>query len=157
MTRTLWLRLGLGVAGAMLLTAATASAAGPYQLYTVTPCRVVDTRNPVGPQGGPALAGTATRSFPVTGTPCGIPSTAKAVVFNVAVVAPTGSGNLRIWPYNTPMPLVANINFNAGEPAIANGAIAPLTSDPTANISVYLATGVGTNANLVLDITGYFQ
>ena len=157
MTRTLWLRLGLGAAFALLLNAATASAAGPYQLYTVTPCRVVDTRNPVGPRGGPALAGSATRSFPVTGTPCGIPSTAKAVVFNVAVVAPTGSGNLRIWPYNTPMPLVANINFNAGEPAIANGAIAALTSDPTANISIYLATGTGTNANLVLDITGYFQ
>src|SRR6266545_306740 len=150
------LRIGLGVAGGLLLAASSASAAGPYQFFTLVPCRVVDTRNPTGPLGGPSLAAATTRSFPVTGT-CGIPSTAKAVVFNVAIVAPTGSGNMRIWPYNTTMPLVATINFDAGEPAIANGAIAPLTSNPTANISVYLATGVGTHADLVLDVTGYFQ
>src|SRR6266498_5425105 len=149
------LRIGLGVAGGLLLAASSASAAGPYQLFTLAPCRVVDTRNPIGPLGGPSLAAATTRSFPVTGT-CGIPSTAKAVVFNVAIVAPTGSGNMRIWPYNTTMPLVSTINFDAGEPAIANGAIAPLTSNPTANISVYLATGVGTHADLVLDVTGYF-
>jgi hypothetical protein len=145
--------LGLG---AMLLAVAEASAAGPFQFYTVTPCRVVDTRNPVGPQGGPSLSGSATRSFPITGT-CGIPSTAKAVVFNVAIVAPTGSGHLRMWPYNTTMPLVSTINFDAGEPAIANGATTPLTTDPTANISVYLGTGAGSYADLVLDVTGYFQ
>src|SRR6266511_1253520 len=150
------LRIGLGVAGGLLLAASSATAAGPYQFFTLPPCRVVDTRNPTGPLGGPSLAGGATRSFPVTGT-CGIPSTAKAVVFNVAMVGPTGSGNLRIWPYNTTMPLVSTINFVAGEPAIANGAIAPLTSNPTANISVYLATGVGTHAALVLDVPGYFQ
>ncbi len=91
------LRIGLGVAGGLLLAASSATAAGPYQFFTLPPCRVVDTRNPTGPLGGPSLAGGATRSFPVTGT-CGIPSTAKAVVFNVAMVGPTGSGNLRIWP-----------------------------------------------------------
>jgi len=47
--------------------------------------------------------------------------------------------------------------FDAGEPAIANGAIAPPTTNPTANISVYLQTGPGTHADLVLDVTGYFQ
>src|SRR6266511_1400636 len=150
------LRIGLGVPGGCLLAASSASAAGPYQFFTLVPCRVVDTRNPTGPLGGPSLAAATTRSFPVTGT-CGIPSTAKAVVFNVAIVAPTGSGNMRIWPYNTTMPLVATINFDAGEPAIANGAIAPLTTNPTANISVYLQTGPGTHADLVLDVTGYFQ
>jgi hypothetical protein len=45
----------------------------------------------------------------------------------------------------------------AGEPAIANGAIVPLTTDPTANMSVFLGTGPGTHADLVLDVTGYFQ
>ena len=149
-------RIGLGVAGGLLLATSFASAAGPYQLYTLPPCRVADTRNPTGPLGGPSLAGGATRSFPVTGQ-CGIPSAAKAVVFNVAVVGPTGSGHLRIWPYNTTMPLVATINFNAGEPAIANGAIVPLTTNPTANMSVYLGTGAGTHADLILDVTGYFQ
>jgi hypothetical protein len=150
MTRLLVLALGFG------LVSSVARAGGPYQLYTLTPCRVVDTRNPTGPYGGPSLAGNAARSFLITGV-CGIPSTAQAVVFNVTIVAPTGSGNLRIWPYNTTMPLVSTINFDAGEPAIANGAITPITASGVANISVYLATGVGTNADLVLDVTGYFQ
>ena len=151
-SRSLVLALGIG----LLAVEAQAQAGGPYQLYTLTPCRVVDTRNPTGPLGGPSLSGGATRSFPITGN-CGIPSTAKAVVFNVAIVTPNGSGNMRIWPYNTPMPLVATINFDAGVAAIANGAISPLTTSAIANISVYLATGAGTTADLVLDVTGYFQ
>jgi hypothetical protein len=138
------------------LAASLAQAAGPYQFFTLPPCRVVDTRNPIGPLGGPSLAGGATRSFPITGT-CGIPPTAKAVMLNVTVVGPTGSGHLRIWPYNTTMPLVSTLNFAAGEPAIANGAIVPLTTDPTANISVFLGTGPGTHADLIFDVTGYFQ
>jgi len=156
MARTRFLRVGLGVAGSLLLAASSASAGGPYQFFTVPPCRVVDTRNPTGPLGGPSLAGGAVRSFPITGM-CAIPSTAQAVVFNVTVVGPTGAGHLRIWPYNTTMPLVSTMNFEVGDPAIANGAIVPLTTAPTANISIYLGTGAGTNADLVLDITGYFQ
>ena len=147
----------LAVAAGVVLMASVASAAGPYQFFAVAPCRVVDTRNPVGPTGGPSLAGSATRSFPITGGTCGIPTAAKAAMINVTVVGPTGSGHLRIWPFNTTMPLVSTINFAAGEPAIANGAIVPLTTDPTANISVFLGTGQGSNADLVLDVTGYFQ
>jgi hypothetical protein len=158
MTRHGMRRLGLGIAGGLLLAASSALADGPFQFFTLTPCRVVDTRNPNGPTGGPSLTAQANppRSFPIRGS-CGIPVTAKAVVFNVAVVAPTGSGNLRIWPYNTTMPLVATINFDAGEPAIANGAIAPLANDATAQISVFLQSGLGNTSDLVLDVTGYFQ
>ena len=141
---------------AALCIASVAQAAGPYQFYSVTPCRIVDTRNAVGPTGGPALAGQTTRSFPVAGL-CGIPSTAKAAVLNVVVVAPTGGGNLRIWPYNTTMPLVATVNYDPGEPAIANGAIAPLSSDPTLSISTFLGSSTGNTAHLVIDTTGYFQ
>src|SRR6266536_628297 len=156
MTRHGMTRVGLGIAGGLLLAASAALADGPFQFCTLTPCRVVDTRNPTGPVGGPSLSAQVARSFPIRGS-CGIPVTAKAVVFNVAVVAPTGSGNLRIWPYNTTMPLVATINFDAGEPAIANGAIAPLANDATAQISVYLQSGLGNTSDLVLDVTGYFQ
>ena len=157
MTMQLRIRLFAGAVAGVLLTASAASAAGPFPFYSLSPCRVVDTRDPVGPAGGPSLAGQATRSFPITGGSCGIPTTAKAVVINVTVVGPTGSGHLRIWPYNTTMPLVSTLNFDAGEPAIANGAIVPMTTDPAANISVFLGTGAGTNAHLVLDVTGYFQ
>jgi len=31
--------------------------------YAVTPCRVADTRDPISPSGGPALAANAVRTF----------------------------------------------------------------------------------------------
>lgn len=40
--------------------------------YTVTPCRVFDTRNPAGAYGGPSLDGTVERIF-VLANQCGIP------------------------------------------------------------------------------------
>lgn len=157
MTRNHALRFVLLVS-AMAVTAATAQAqgAGPFSFYSVTPCRIVDTRLTTPITGGPALAGQATRHFPIAGQ-CGIPATAKAAVLNVVIVAPTGSGHLRIWPYNTTMPTVSTINFVAAEPAIANGAIVPLSSDPSLQISVFLGTATGTHAHLVIDATGYFQ
>lgn len=151
----------LFLAGAVgLLTASAAEAAGPFQFFSVTPCRIVDTRGPIGVTGGPALVSGATRSFPIDVAPaaCGVPSTAKAAVLNVTLVTPSLDGFLSIWPFNTPPPLVSTINAAAGEPAIANGAIVPLTTDPTFNISLVYGTAVsGGSAHVILDVTGYFQ
>lgn len=160
-------KLGLFVVTAALTALGETAVAqnGPYQYYAVTPCRLADTRNPNGPQGGPILVGTQTRSFPVAGL-CGIPTTAKAATLNVTTVGPTGGGNIRFWPYGITMPLVATMNFDPGEPAIANGAIVPLgpynpttPGDPTTNssISEYLAIQYPYTAHLVIDVTGYFQ
>jgi hypothetical protein len=148
-------RLVLGFVGLGLMTGA-ARAAGPYQFFSVTPCRIVDTRNAVGPTGGPSLTNGATRSFPIAGQ-CGVPATAKAVALNVTLVGPTQDGFVTIWPFNTTMPGVSTINAAAGEPAIANGAIVPLTADPNFNISAVYGTAAPGTANLLLDVTGYFQ
>jgi hypothetical protein len=150
--------LFLGAAAA-ILAVSTASAAGPFQFYSVTPCRIADTRNPSNPQGtgGPALSAGAPRNFPIVGV-CGVPTDAKAAALNVTVVSPTLEGFIKIWPFNTAMPAVSTINFAAGEPAIANGAIVPLTVDPTFQISVVYGTAVpGGSAHLILDVTGYFK
>jgi hypothetical protein len=63
----------------------------PGKFFTVTPCRVVDTRDVAGPWGGPALAGGAERIFTIIGR-CAIPSGARSVSLNVTVVQPTTSG-----------------------------------------------------------------
>jgi len=87
-----------------------------------------------------------------------VPSTAKAAVLNVTLVSPSLDGFLSIWPFNTTPPLVSTINAAAGEPAIANGAIVPLTTDVNFNISVIYGTAVsGGSAHVILDVTGYFQ
>ena len=163
-------RFGLTVAAAFAVGVIAAPAyaqvtGGPFQYFAVTPCRLVDTRNANGPQGGPAISGQTFRSFPIAGL-CGVPTTAQAATLNVTTVATTGGGHTTIWPAGATMPVVSTSNFQAGEPAIANGAIVPLAAynplipgDPTSNasISVFLGIGAPFSAHIVLDVTGYFQ
>jgi hypothetical protein len=153
-------RFAFLLVAAILLTVSVASAAGPYQFFSVTPCRIADTRPGTGfsgLSGPPSLAAGSQRNFPVTGL-CTIPSDAKAVAFNVTVVSPSKEGFIKIWPYLQALPAVSTINFVAGEPAIANGAIVPLGSDATFQISlVYGTATAGGSADLILDVTGYFK
>ena len=102
------------------------------------------------------MVGGSPRNFQVTSL-CGVPTTAKAATLNVTLVTPSVDGFLKIWPYNTPKPGVSTINAAAGEPAIANGAIVPLTSDPNFNVSVVYGTSQPGTAHVILDVTGYFQ
>jgi len=66
-------------------------------LYTVAPCRVVDTRGSAGTNGGPALAANSDRTFEMLGQ-CGIPASAKAVSLNVTVTGATVGGSLALYP-----------------------------------------------------------
>jgi sugar lactone lactonase YvrE len=61
-------------------------ATGTLQFYPLTPCRILDTRNPHGTFGGPSIAGGTSRSFPVPSSGCGVPTGAAAYSFNVTVV-----------------------------------------------------------------------
>ena len=141
-------------AAALWLLPAPAAADGPFQFNSLTPCRVVDSRTNVGTSGG-ALASNATRNFTIQGA-CGVPAGAKAVALNVTVISPTGTGHLTLWPAGTSLPTVSTLNYNAGEPALANGAIVPLSaSTPDLAARPFLANG-GT-VHVVVDITGYFM
>ncbi len=147
------------IAAGLFLFAADATAIGPLSFYSITPCRIADTRGPIGPTGGPALAPNATRNFPVRGL-CTIPSGAKAVVFNFTVVQPADNGNLAAFPFGGTPPLTSVLNYNAGEFAVGNGAIVPLVATPsTSDISVYANVAPGSTAtvHLVIDVTGYFE
>src|SRR5512137_1645898 len=98
-----------------LLLPGAALAQSPQSLfYPVTPCRAVDTRNPSGASGGPALVAGGARAFQLAGA-CGVPITARAVVTDVTVVNPSSAGDLAIFPSGTPSPTGATaINFKAG-------------------------------------------
>jgi uncharacterized repeat protein (TIGR01451 family) len=125
----------------------------PTEYYTVTPCRLVDTRNAPGPSGGPALAANSTRSFPVTGGNCGIPSTATAVSVNLTAVGAAARGYLTL--YRSDMdttPLMSNINFSPGQTR-ANNAVVPLAPDDTIKVK----NGSAGAVHFVLDVNGYFQ
>ena len=158
MNKALFGRSALFAAAAAIWMSSSVQAAGPYQFFPVTPCRVVDTRGPVGLTGGPALFANTTRSFPVVNS-CGVPNTAKAAALNVTVVGPTDYGDLRVFPSSTPVPLASVINFTTADFAVANGAIIPLSNIGGFDITVQTDMSAGSNgtAHLVLDVTGYFQ
>jgi len=122
------------------------------QFVAVTPCRVVDTRNPNGPFGGPLLAGNMTRSFPLSESdnPCGIPASAVAYSLNVTVVPRGQLGYLSIWPTGQGQPVVSTLNSSDGR-VKANAAIVPAGS-PGGGVSVYVTD----STDVILDIDGYF-
>ena len=120
----------------------------------------MDTRNPVGPQGGPALAANTIRSFTIINiNSWGVSSTAQAAAMNITAIQATDNGNLRILPYLSPVPLASVIKFSTADFALANGAIIPLANIGGLDISVQTDMPVASTGtlHLVIDVTGYFQ
>lgn len=143
---------GDGVADPLSFTSPPVSTGtAPLDFYTVTPCRVLDTRLADGPLGGPVLAANTERTFVVTGQ-CGIPLNASAISANLTVTQPTDQGNLRHFPSGTPLPLVSTINYRAGQTR-ANNAIVVL--GPGGDFVVRCAQVSGTT-HFILDVNGYF-
>src|SRR5688572_15337761 len=96
---------------AFLVLAAAASAlpaAAQTDFYTVTPCRVYDSRG----TDGPLDAGTTYTKL-IAGV-CGVPADATAVALNVTVVGATVTGELAIFPAGSPPPAVSMLPFKAG-------------------------------------------
>ncbi len=123
------------------------------RFFTVTPCRVIDTRNATGAYGGPALAAGADRTFVLAGQ-CGIPSGARSVAVNVAVTQPTaGPGFLTLFQGGTARPQAAMINYSVGQTR-ANNEILPLGA--AGDIVVHCGQSTGT-VQMILDVNGYFQ
>ena len=121
----------------------------PVQFVPLTPCRVVDTRNPDGTFGGPPIQGGTARSFPLPQGACGIPDTAKVYSLNVTVVPHGRLGYLTIWPTGQGQPQVSTMNSDGR--IKANAAIVPAGTGGA--VSVY----VSDTTDVVLDINGYFM
>jgi len=119
---------------------------------TLTPCRVVDTRNPVGPAGGPALQAGMTRVFSIAGK-CGIPPGARAVAFNLTVAQPTAPGYITLYPAGAAQPLASTLNYREGQ-IRANNAMAPLGAGGA--LAVFCGQGAG-STQFIIDVTGYFD
>ena len=164
MNKSRFVRFSFLFAAATFLTVSAARAVGPLQFYSVTPCRLADTRNAVGTNGGPVLSHGVVRNFAVYTAPanCGIPNDlqnpVKAVTLNITVVSPTSLGHLTAFPYKTAVPVVSNINYGPGDPALGKGAIVPVTNDATFQISILpVLSGPGNTVHAIIDITGYFK
>jgi len=113
--------------------------------FTVTPCRIVDTRTTT------PLGSGETRAFNIAGS-CGIPATATAVSVNITSVSPTAPGHLILYPSHLDRPGTSSINFTANRDR-ANNAVLALAPDGTIEGFASLAGTV----HLVLDVNGYFE
>lgn len=129
--------------------------ASTLAFYPLTPCRVVDTREPNFPQGlgQPHMANGEVRNLPILTSGClnGV-SNPKAYSMNVTVV-PNPSGThlnyLTVWPSDQPQPVVSTLN-NPTATVVANAAIVPAAANGDIKVFAYNSTEV------VMDINGYF-
>jgi hypothetical protein len=121
-------------------------------LYTLAPCRLLDTRDADGPFGGPALLANADRVLSLFDR-CGIPSTARALSVNLTVTEPTAAGNVSLYPAAGPLPNASSINYTAGQTR-ANNAVVSLND--LGQLALFCAQASGTT-HFILDVNGYFE
>jgi hypothetical protein len=147
-----WFVDSLSIANTGMIGTCTPAPSAALALFTLPPCRLVDTRLPSGPLGGPALPASGQRTFPLLGA-CGVPATAKALSVNVTVVQAGAAGDLRLFPGDLALPLASAINFR-GAQTRTNNAILSLSADTG---SLVVQNDAGAPVHLVLDVNGYFQ
>lgn len=151
--------LAPSVAFAATLAQSTTPSAGDV-FVPVTPFRIVDTRSgsgcsnispsaPLGP--GSTATVTVVGATACESTSGSVPSGATAVAVEVTAIKPTSPGYLTVWPAGTSQPTVSNVNFMAGQPAVANLAMVKLSSSGT--LDVYNSAGT---TNLAIDVEGYY-
>ena len=138
---------------------------GALRFVGVPPCRLVDTRNAAGSNGGPILSSGQTRVFPVTNR-CGIPAQARAIAVTATAVAPSSGGYLTLAPGSgmrsgSGTPTTVTVAFPAGVTARAAPSIALLegitAQPPTSGVPVYANVSAGGTVHFVLDVTGFYK
>jgi len=110
-------------------------------LYSMSPCRVLDTRLGTG-----AFQGQLRED--VASSPCQPPGSAGAYVLNATVVPQGGLGFLTLWPDGQSQPWVSTLNAIDGA-VTSNMAIVPTTNG-------WVDAYASSLTNLILDISSYF-
>jgi hypothetical protein len=123
----------------------------PTSFFTVTPCRVFDSR--VVGLGGPSPFAAGSRNAVAVAGHCGVSTTAAAVSLNVTVTAPTAQGHLRLFRSGAALPLVSTINYVAGQTR-ANNAVTELSLSGA--LDVYVGQSGG-SVHVIIDVNGYVE
>jgi len=118
----------------------------------VTPIRAIDPRIGTGLTG--KFDANVPRHLTVAGVVGTIPADATAITGNFTIVGPTKGGYASITKDDVVNPATSTINFPAGVNQ-ANGVFAPLNG--TGALSIVYKSLTGAKADVLLDITGYFE
>ena len=133
---------------------------------TVTPCRVLDTRNVGGPAGtGGRFPDGVTRHIQTSGasvnyrsqggsvpTGCGVPHGAVAIEASLTAVSPSAAGFTRPYPVGA-SPTGTFLNLSAGRSITNTGSLA-LGRKGMDDLAI---KHFGGNAHYLLDVFGYFE
>ncbi len=115
---------------------------------SVTPERLLDTRNAIGVPSASKIPGGGIVTLQVSGRG-GVPNGADAATLNVTAVEPEAAGFLTAWPCDEPLPEASNLNFAPGR-TVPNLVTVKLSSAGT----VCLFTSAP--AHLLADVGGWF-
>jgi hypothetical protein len=118
-------------------------------LITITPCRLMDSRDGTGGRSTP-LGANETFALVARGR-CGIPADAVALSMSVATVDPTASSFVTVFPADAARPFTANMVFTGGSPPIENAVTSRLSGD--GRVAFYNLAGT---VHLVVDVVGYY-
>jgi uncharacterized membrane protein len=116
-------------------------AAGGLSLYTVAPCRAIDTR-------GSSMAFDGTLTVPIHGSACAPPATAQAYVLNATALPVTSLSYLTLSVAGGAQPDVSTLNATDGA-VTSNMAIVPTTNGSVDAFST-------DSTQLILDLSSYF-
>jgi hypothetical protein len=144
-------QLGIDDRTAIAVSYTPAGASPAANFFTVTPCRLLDTRSSTG--GGP-LSVNQTKTQSVLGL-CGIPGTATSIVGNVTAVTPSGTGSLTLAPASAGVTGTSSVSFNAGNTR-ASQALIGLSGAGSRAFTIRNGLTSGT-VDVIVDVTGYFQ
>ena len=149
--------VGTVAAGAAVLAPQVANAAGPFSFNTVAPYRAIDTIQ----FGLPKLRSGELDDWDLWTDVFGqaqIPSTAKAVTYNLTVTRTEGAAFLAIIPANAGFGGISSINWTTPNADIANGGTVGLGhSGQTGPGSVkVICGGVNAATQYIIDVTGYY-
>ncbi len=64
------------------------------------------------------------------------------------------TGNVRLFPTGQALPTISNVNYSAGQTRAGN-AIVSLSA--SGEFSAYVGQPLGTTADVVIDVAGYFE
>lgn len=123
------------------------------RFFTLLPCRLLDTREPAGPFGGPALQSGEERRFDLTNR-CGIPATARSLSVNLTAVSPTAPGSLNLYAGDVTTPPTHLLGFAAGQTR-ANNAMVMVSVDGLIAVRAQLAEAG--SVGVVVDVNGYWD
>lgn len=144
---TLGVRDGAGT----FLTRPVSLQVGKSFFYPLTPCRLLDTRDPAS-EG--ALIGGTSRLVTPSGR-CGIPAEAEALVANVTATVASARTQVTLFPEGPPLPAVLPATVHAA-PGLTRAGAAIVPVGTSARFRILTNLPRGGSVHVIVDVAGYF-